>query len=122
MPSRGPPRSARTPRISTTTSRWHTSAGTITRRHCRSCKKARALAPDDAEVRYRYAFCCYETLRTDEALAALEGWEALIAAAPEVSASAGHLMMNLGDIERAEPTVRGAASAGSTPILARRSP
>src|SRR5882757_8640304 len=57
-------------------------------------QEALKLAPDDAEVRYRYAFCCYETLRTDEALAALEGWEAL-AAAPDVSAGAGHLMMNL---------------------------
>ena len=36
-------------------------------------QKALKLAPDDAEVRYRYAFCCYETLRTDEALAALDG-------------------------------------------------
>jgi Flp pilus assembly protein TadD len=70
--------------------------------------KARALAPDDAEVRYRYAFCCYETLRTDEALTALDGWEALTAA-PDIAASAGHLMMKLGDIERAEPTVRQAA-------------
>ena len=43
-------------------------------------QKALKLAPDDAEVRYRYAFCCYETLRTDEALATLDGWEALAAA------------------------------------------
>jgi tetratricopeptide (TPR) repeat protein len=76
-------------------------------------QKARALAPDDAEVRYRYAYCCYETLRTDEALAALDGWEAL-AAAPDIAASAGHLMMKLGDIERAEPTVREAASQGDS--------
>src|SRR5579862_1561889 len=71
-------------------------------------QKALKLAPDDAEVRYRYAFCCYETLRTDEALAALDGWEEL-AAAPDISASAGHLMMKLGEIGRAEPTVRKAA-------------
>jgi predicted Zn-dependent protease len=74
-------------------------------------QKALTLAPDDAEVRYRYAFCCYETLRTDEALAALDGWEAL-AAAPDISASAGHLMMKLGEIGRAEPTVRRAALQG----------
>jgi Flp pilus assembly protein TadD len=76
-------------------------------------QKARTLAPDDAEVRYRYAFCCYETLRTDEALAALDGWETL-AAAPDISASAGHLMMKLGEIGRAEPTVRKAALQGDT--------
>jgi tetratricopeptide (TPR) repeat protein len=74
-------------------------------------QKALTLAPDDAEVRYRYAFCCYETLRTDEALAALDGWEAL-AAAPDISASAGHLLMKLGEIGRAEPTVRKAALQG----------
>jgi Flp pilus assembly protein TadD len=71
-------------------------------------QKARALAPDDAEIRYRYAYCCYETLRTEEALAALEQWESLTAA-PDVAASAGHLMMKLGEIDRAEPTVRRAA-------------
>ena len=74
-------------------------------------QKALTLAPDDAEVRYRYAFCCYETLRTGEALAALDGWEAL-AAAPDVSASAGHLLMTLGEIGRAEPIVRKAALHG----------
>jgi len=72
-------------------------------------KKALALSPSDAEVRYRYAFCCYETLRTDEARAALDGWELLPAAESEVAAQAGHLMMKLGDIDRAEPTVRHAA-------------
>jgi Flp pilus assembly protein TadD len=76
-------------------------------------QKALTLAPDDAEVRYRFAFCCYETLRTDEALAALGGWEAL-EPAPDVSASAGHLMMKLGEIDRAEPIVRKAALQGDT--------
>jgi Flp pilus assembly protein TadD len=70
--------------------------------------KARNLNPDDAEICYRYAFCCYETLRTDEASAALDRWEQLPAVTPELSANAGHLMMKLGDIERAELTVRAA--------------
>jgi Flp pilus assembly protein TadD len=72
-------------------------------------KKALARSPSDTEVRYRYAFCCYETLRTEEARAALDGWELLPSAASEVAAQAGHLMMKLGDIDRAEPTVRHAA-------------
>lgn len=72
-------------------------------------KKALVRSPGDTEVRYRYAFSCYETLRTDEARAALDGWELLPAAASEVAAQAGHLMMKLGDIDRAEPTVRHAA-------------
>src|SRR5271165_3996239 len=71
--------------------------------------------PADAEIRYRYAFCCYETLRTDEALAALEGWEQQTELPPEVSASAGHLLMKLGQPERAEPAVRRAAAAGTDP-------
>jgi len=35
--------------------------------------KAMAQAPQDAEIRFRYAYCCYECLRPDEALQALEG-------------------------------------------------
>ncbi|MDP9088179.1 MAG: tetratricopeptide repeat protein, partial [Pseudomonadota bacterium] len=73
-------------------------------------EKALRLDPNDAEIRYRYAFCCYETLRSEEALATLDGWEGMPSAAPEIAASAGHLMMKLGDIARAEPAVRSAAA------------
>lgn len=73
------------------------------------------LNPEDAEVRFRFALCCYETLRTDEALAALEGWEADAQVSPEVAASAGHLLMKLGQAERAEPAVRHAAAASADP-------
>ena len=69
-------------------------------------QKALTLAPDDAEVRYRYAFCCYETLRTDEALAALE-WERW--QRRRCLGQRRPLMMKLGEIGRAEPTVRQAA-------------
>src|ERR1700738_885598 len=34
--------------------------------------KAAALAPDDAEIRYQYALCCYERIHTEEALSALD--------------------------------------------------
>jgi tetratricopeptide (TPR) repeat protein len=78
-------------------------------------EKALSLNPDDAEVRFRFALCCYETLRTDEALAALEGWETHAQLAPDVAASAGHLLMKLGLPERAEPAVRQAAAAGTDP-------
>jgi Flp pilus assembly protein TadD len=71
-------------------------------------EKAMRLAPDDAEIRYRYAFCCYEALCTDEALAALDGWESLTAD-PDLAASAGQLLMKLGEVSRAETTVRSAA-------------
>jgi tetratricopeptide (TPR) repeat protein len=78
-------------------------------------ERALSLAPEDAEIRYRYAFCCYETLRTEEALAALEGWEQQAEISPEITASAGHLLMKLGEPERAEPAVRRAAATGADP-------
>jgi Flp pilus assembly protein TadD len=73
-------------------------------------EQALQLNPADAEIRYRYALCCYETLRTDEALAALQGWNAVTGDASDLAASAGQLMMKLGDVESAEPTVRQAAA------------
>jgi Flp pilus assembly protein TadD len=74
------------------------------------------LAPDDAEIRYRYALCCYERLRTDDALAALEYWDNLSGLHPELIANIGLLLMNLGAPERAEPAVRQAvADAGADP-------
>jgi Flp pilus assembly protein TadD len=75
-------------------------------------EKACKLDANDAEIRYRYALCCYETLRAEEALAALDGFEQLPSAASEITAGAGHLLMLLGDIARAEPLVRSAALQG----------
>ena len=78
--------------------------------------QALALAPDDAEIHYRYALCCYERMRTDEALAALQGWESLSGLTPEVIANIGLLLMNLGAAGLAEPAVRRAvAEADSDP-------
>jgi tetratricopeptide (TPR) repeat protein len=78
--------------------------------------QAVALAPDDAEIRYRYALCCYERLRTDEALAALDHWETLSGLNPEIIANIGLMLMKLGAAERAEPAIRQAvAGAESDP-------
>ena len=78
--------------------------------------QAVALAPDDAEIRYRYALCCYERLRTDEALAALDHWETLSGLNPEIIANIGLMLMKLGAAERAEPAIRQAvAGADSDP-------
>jgi tetratricopeptide (TPR) repeat protein len=82
-------------------------------------EKALALNPGDAEIRYRFAFCCYETLRTDQALAALEGWESIGPSTPEIAAGAGQLMMKLGDVERAEPTVRRAVAENTDDMQAK---
>ena len=80
-------------------------------------QKALQLAPDDAEIRYRYAFCCYEVMSTDEALAALQGWEKL-SAEPDLAASAGQLLMKLGETKRAETAVRSAAADGDPDVRA----
>ena len=78
--------------------------------------KASELAPDDAEIRYQYALCCYERLQTDQALEALEHWDNLSGLTPEVIANVGLLLMKLGTPERAEPAIRQAvAVAGSDP-------
>ena len=76
--------------------------------------KAVALAPDDAEIRYRYALCCYERLVMEEALAALDEWEKLSGLNAEAIANIGMLLMNLGAPERAESALRRAVSAANS--------
>jgi tetratricopeptide (TPR) repeat protein len=76
--------------------------------------KAVALAPDDAEIRYRYALCCYERLLTEEALAALDEWECFSGLDAETIANIGILLMNLGAPERAEPAVSRAVSIANS--------
>src|SRR5260221_3229112 len=76
--------------------------------------QAVALAPDDAEIRYRYSLCCYERLRTDEALAALDHWDNLSGLSPEIIANIGLLLMKLGAAERAEPAIRQAVAAAES--------
>lgn len=73
--------------------------------------KAFALAPQDTEIRFRYAHCCYECLQPDEALAALAGWDKFEVPNQTVAADIGHLLMKLGATEQAEPAVRQAAAA-----------
>jgi tetratricopeptide (TPR) repeat protein len=78
--------------------------------------KASDLAPDDAEIRYQYALCCYERLHTGEALQALEHWDNLSGLTPEIIANIALLLMKLGASERAEPAIRRAvAAAGPDP-------
>src|SRR6202045_2805935 len=55
--------------------------------------QAVASAPDDAEIRYQYALCCYERIRTEEALSALDCWDNLSGLTPEVIANIGLLLM-----------------------------
>ena len=81
--------------------------------------RAFALAPEDTEIRFRYAQCCYECLRPDEALAALAGWEKFGAPNQTVAADIGHLLMKLGATDQAEPAVRKAAAEAGADAQAR---
>jgi Flp pilus assembly protein TadD len=69
-----------------------------------------SLAPNDAEIRYHFALCCYERLRTAEALAALDHWEDLAGLTPDLTADLGLLLMKLGEAERAEAAIRRAVA------------
>ena len=68
--------------------------------------KAAALEPDDAEIRYFLALCCYERVRTEEAVQALQGWESLAGLNGTLIADIGLLLMKLGEPRRAEPAIR----------------
>lgn len=81
--------------------------------------KAMIQAPKDAEIRYRYAYCCYETLRTEEAVDALRDWENLAPPDSEITAYAGFLLLKLGDPARAEPIVHDAAQRADASPLAK---
>ena len=63
------------------------------------------LAPDDAGIRYQYAACCEETMRHDEALAALRGWSRMRGLTTDLLARLGLLLMKLGDLQEAGQAV-----------------
>jgi len=77
-------------------------------------EKASALAPHDPEIRLQYATACHESMRTDLAVAALEGWQNFADLYPELIARIGNLLMNLGETERAEEALRAALPDGTT--------
>jgi len=68
--------------------------------------RAAQLAPDDAEIHYQYAHCCYETVRTDEALAALEYWSQWRGLTTELVTRIALLFLNLGEPQRADDAVQ----------------
>lgn len=72
--------------------------------------RAAAAAPRDAEIRFQYAQCCHECMRTDEAVAALDNWEQLTGLSTELLARMGLLMVNLGEAARAAPIIARAAA------------
>jgi len=80
--------------------------------------KALALSPGDTEIRYRYAWCCYECLHTEEAVHVLSDWNSE-GSGGDVNAKVGHLLMKLGDVDRGESIVRKATMENANDIRAR---
>lgn len=74
--------------------------------------RAAQLAPDDAEIRFQYANCCYETVRMDEALAAIEPWPGLNGLTPELVSQIALLLLNLGEPRRAAEAALHVRNAG----------
>jgi tetratricopeptide (TPR) repeat protein len=68
-------------------------------------KKALDLAPGDALIRSEYIKACYESMQTEEALAAIQGWNDFSQLAPDQLADVGQRLMNLGETERAEHVI-----------------
>jgi tetratricopeptide (TPR) repeat protein len=75
------------------------------------------LAPNDAEALHQYAHACYECMRVDAALEALENFTPAADAPAESIAGIAQVLLNLGEHVRAEAliqsVVRGGASAGT---------
>jgi tetratricopeptide (TPR) repeat protein len=79
---------------------------------------AREQDPFDGEICFHYAQVCYETLRLDEASAALSDWHTLQRLDTTLIASIGLLLTNLGETRRAEVALRQARADKAAPTAA----
>lgn len=79
---------------------------------------ARQQDPFDGEICFQYAQVCYETLRIDEASAALAEWHTLQRLDTTLIANIGALLTNLGETRRAEVALRQARADKTAPTAA----
>jgi len=79
---------------------------------------ARELDPFDGEICFHYAQVCYETLRLEEASAALAEWQTLQRLDTTLIANIGSLLTNLGETRRAEVALRQARADKAAPTAA----
>ena len=79
---------------------------------------AREQDPFDGEICFHYALVCYETLRLDEASAALAEWHTLQRLDTTLIANIGSLLTNLGEARRAEVALRQARADKAAPTAA----
>ena len=79
---------------------------------------AREQDPFDGEICFHYAQVCFETLRHDEASAALAEWHMLQRLDTTLIANIGLLLTNLGEHRRAEVALRQARADKTAPTAA----
>ena len=73
--------------------------------------QALSLSPADAGLRLAHAQCCFDSMRNEETLAILEGWQQFSGLTPEILAGIAHLLIMMGATRRAEPVVTRALQA-----------
>jgi tetratricopeptide (TPR) repeat protein len=91
-------------------------------------RDATVLAPRDALIRWTYARCCYDIGYSEEAIAAVEDWEALEGLSVELTVSIALLLVTSGAAHRAQralqrlmanPPATGRAALGFALLLER---
>ena len=73
------------------------------------------IAPDDAEVRHQYALACYECMRFELAIKALEDWTPAADTPVETVAAIAQVLLNLGETAKAEQLLASIPASGASP-------
>jgi tetratricopeptide (TPR) repeat protein len=68
-------------------------------------KRARELAPTDAWIRCTFAQCCYDVGNFEEAVEALDGWQAFDGLTPQNITEMAYLLVTMGEPKRAQPAI-----------------
>src|SRR5439155_1250869 len=72
---------------------------------CAMFSRAVSLAPADAGLRLAFAQCCFDVMRSEEAVAILEDWPSLTGLTPEIIAGVAQLLVAMGETRRAQPAL-----------------
>ena len=68
-------------------------------------RDAASLAPNDGTIRWAFAQCCYELVNVEEALTALEDWQALEGLDLDITIRICFLLVMMGAKQKAEPAL-----------------
>jgi len=72
---------------------------------CAMFSRAVSLAPADAGLRLAFAQCCFDVMRSEEAVAILEDWPSFTGLTPEIIAGIAQLLVAMGETRRAQPAL-----------------